>query len=402
MIVKTYNFVTSPAQNVTEESIRAKMAKGLGKRWVEKNVLVVDVKKTPMKDATGSDNGWMANELVIGFWEFCPDGDLRGWEVGAYIEKAATVDGADLVSIHTSYKYKDILNTGIYTAPDFRFGCDHCGTNRARRRAFVLIKANGETYETRMVAFSCAKEYLEINNEIAVDDIMNSIKKIERVSIVDVLDPDSFYFEMPSVADNRCNVNVPLFIRITKWVIEKNGYHNSESACPTSHYVKTLYDEELKNPSNTYPTEEEMPLEELRKFWMANRHDSVFNNNVYVNLYATRVKFGLLAYAVKGWMDSRKPVLNTADSEHIGAVGDRIKTSVTVTFKRAVQSYYGNSTIFKFTDGKNLLMTYSSGNGMNDISVGQTINIKGTIKAHDTDKYSDNAKITILNRVATV
>lgn len=81
--------------------------------------------------------------------------------------------------------------------------------------------------------------------------------------------------------------------------------------------------------------------------------------------------------------------------QHLGTVGEkRAFGEATVVFVRTINGYYGPSTLTKFLCGNDTLVWFRSGDKA-DLKVGDTVNITGTVKKHDS--YGDE-KQTIITR----
>jgi len=96
-------------------------------------------------------------------------------------------------------------------------------------------------------------------------------------------------------------------------------------------------------------------------------------------------------------------------SEYVGKVKDRLSLSVLCVGRAAFETMYGVTFVDKFLDvdgnyyvwkGKGIHVADEEGQYIE--TVGRYFEIKGTVKAHDLDRYADDAKATYLTRVKVV
>src|SRR5262249_27881163 len=91
-----------------------------------------------------------------------------------------------------------------------------------------------------------------------------------------------------------------------------------------------------------------------------------------------------------------------APGPHVGAVGERITTKVTVRFVRGYEGMYGTGVMLFMADEQNsTFKTFSSGKlqDVEDFKEGEWY-VRGTVKKHETDTKNDGSAITLLTRVA--
>jgi hypothetical protein len=92
------------------------------------------------------------------------------------------------------------------------------------------------------------------------------------------------------------------------------------------------------------------------------------------------------AYRMRQEQDQRRRAEReeTGESEHIGTVGEKIENvPARVLSTRLIDGFRGPSTLFTLmTEDGNVVKWFASGNKMDLCAVGDTVKVKGTIKAH--------------------
>jgi len=86
-------------------------------------------------------------------------------------------------------------------------------------------------------------------------------------------------------------------------------------------------------------------------------------------------------------------------SEFQGNIGDRITATVTVEKAIPLDGYYGPSTLYTMRDSEKNVYIWITGSTITKFEIGQSYNIRGTIKDH---KIYKNQKQTILTRCALI
>jgi hypothetical protein len=103
----------------------------------------------------------------------------------------------------------------------------------------------------------------------------------------------------------------------------------------------------------------------------------------------TRRTWGI-GCSVIAWYQNQQERLReksrTADSVWIGEVGDKVEVKVHVDDIRYIDSIYGTTCLFTFTqhDTGNVIKWFGSGKAASEMEAGKTYTIKGTIKKLDT------------------
>ena len=119
--------------------------------------------------------------------------------------------------------------------------------------------------------------------------------------------------------------------------------------------------------------------------------DSIYDWNCFTK------KFNIKTDAEEVAKAAIQKTLPESHSEYIGEIKERLRDiHVKLISQREVESYYGISTLYTFSQEENVLVWFCSGRGLDDtIQVGDEILLTGTVKAHD--EYN-GIKQTRLNR----
>lgn len=92
----------------------------------------------------------------------------------------------------------------------------------------------------------------------------------------------------------------------------------------------------------------------------------------------------------------------TPESEYYGNIKDKIETSIKITFKKVIETFYGTSIMLKMIDEQGcIFITFYSGNKKEiwELENDDVVKIKATIKKHD--EYN-NVKETYLTRMSII
>ena len=120
--------------------------------------------------------------------------------------------------------------------------------------------------------------------------------------------------------------------------------------------------------------------------------------------------YGLICYKsnVKEIVDNVKNEYSvqknreSSTSEYVGNVGDKINVELTLTNYYTMDnpySYYGTISIYTFKDNEGNVYVWKTNNGLYDYDIGDTLNIRGSIKDH---KEYKGIKQTILTRCKVI
>ena len=274
--------------------------------------------------------------------------------------------------------------------------CQHCGTNRYRRRCYLVRNESGKQMQ---VGSTCIKDFLGWS----ANPVFISTEKI-----LDEL--DGFCGSSPE--DERYGVDTVL---AASWAtIQTFGYvrANDYSGTPTKHVVLDVLDprspraHEIAKEVRPHIAESAAMAAKIRE-WVIS--DAFTGDNEYVtNLKAIAASetcapkhFGLLVSAPQTWARSiERDLQRKADNEGrcnewAGAVGDKLEITVNVKAISYIDGDYGTSTKYTMQDesGK-VYQWFASRSALGDEVTDDPIRIKGTVKKLNEWKGNKTTKLT--------
>jgi len=346
----------------------------------------------------------------------CPKPSLNGWSFVGRIEhmREETEDTSQL---------GDTINL-VYAAPDEEVPaeyhkrdqvCEHCNYNRLRRDTFIIRKGD----EYKQVGSTCLGDFLGVDASS-----MLAYAEIIEGAITLCGDPDDFDdAEWGMMRQSRCYglrevLRAAAAITLNAGYVSRKAADESYDKTPTSEWVrgyitaKTARDAEAIIPAKWW-TDKVDELTDLTLNWLRDLASEDFDSlGDYLRNLAAIVKInrcpwkavGILGSAPYSLLRQREKEQKFADAQkstHQGNVKERITRNVTVSLARPYESFNGTGVIYKFVDndGNRYLWFASRNQGW---EVGDTLTIIGTVKAHDTDKYEGDCKVTLINRVKEV
>lgn len=261
--------------------------------------------------------------------------------------------------------------------------CDHCHTNRDRSSTFVLLHT--ETGATQRIGRNCLADFCrssDVDQFVALAVAMATLTRdLEEAYSSSGTGYDCIRYYLAKVA---------VTIQEKGWV--SSAKSKLEGCTPTS---------ELAMIRKEKPTESELELAGKILLWakqLPATSDYAHNLRAACSLdYVTSKHRGIVASAAQGYLNAEaeaaKPV-SSLPSEYLAPVASKVSFKATLTRVSRTQGQYGITTILSMvTPAGNALTWFASGEL--DYSAGQTVEGKGTVKAHNTFKAE---KQTILTR----
>lgn len=302
------------------------------------------------------------------------------------VDVQVTIDDSCLVvsgdwTLQTTIAIKDGVKTVFgQMVEDQTMTCQHCGSKRTRSLCFDVRAADGRQLR---VGSTCVKDFL--GNDTAQKWLLNH-------EIYDVMQK---YISMnESEIDDECrrcgvrSISAERALAAAFDIISTNGY-NEETKIG------------ILNTAFSYADVSEVAKNHARAFvakTLAGSPQSSFEatvKNIVQSGYCTMKLINWLSGAMASYIRTVKQQATANASNHVGNVGDKITTTVTVINQKKFESRYGDRYLNSFADENgNVLVTWTNkfiG------QVGEKIAIRGTIKEHS--EYN-NVKQTVLLRVA--
>lgn len=317
-----------------------------------------------------------------------------------------TITGSDFsVGGHTLVAMADFEDPNAPTFSDFNestFGdynqittsCEHCNTNRARRKIFVL--QNNESGEFIQVGKSCLKDYLG-------HSILDAMKGCSFWS--DLRDAeDSLYGEYFRGIDFGQSVDHVVAVAIK--IIRDNGY---VSRAESEEKFKTATADLVRDNIDTKPSDEDKAAAAKIIEWATAEYqfdaDDANKNNSFVLNVSNALELGLVPNKMVGIVACLPAMKDRADekaardevngkSEFFGTVKERITFDAEVVGVHYIDGHYGTTTLYTMLVGTNVAKWFSSRDVLNK---GEKYTLKATIKDHDE---FNGTKQTVVTRCA--
>jgi len=310
-------------------------------------------------------------------------------------DAADAVEAADL----TCYRHAD---------PD----CDHCKLDRKRKQTYVLYELS--TGALRQIGSTCLRDYTGANNPEKIAawaewmeglyadlEIGNAggggVDGGGRIAI-----PTDLYL-----------ANVAAMIRTKGWAPRwTRSYYGDFERNPGATADAAHYNMKAPKATHVAVLDEDWTTANNALTWVRDdlgERDTLdeFQHNLVTYCRADYLPAkgdGFIAAAIGALqreIERKLKAQQTADSDWIGEVKDRIKgLTFAVTFTRAFDGDYGTRWLIKGHDGNGNLLVWWTNSG--ELKQGTTYTCDATVKAHDTDKYADDAKVTTITNVRGV
>ena len=272
--------------------------------------------------------------------------------------------------------------------------CDHCRTQRRRKRSFVVDTAEG----TQVVGATCLRDYFGI--DVAAEVVWRGFDKIWAALLGEAVET---FGDDEGLGGNggRWQVDANDYLARAIFSVASHGY--AKSSCDQS----TRRDvEDLLNPSSKALAED--PEYAATVYQAGDRYHraaaaflrgwalehitgtSDFDHNLRLaaaNRGVLPQARGLLCYLPEAYRRARgkaaaEKARQAAPSAHLGGVGERIEREVVVESVKVTDGYYGARSIVRFRDTEgNVMMWFKA--GYFEPAPGAQGKLRGTVKKHD-------------------
>ena len=264
--------------------------------------------------------------------------------------------------------------------------CDHCHTNRSRKR-YNLFESGGKVIQ---IGSTCSRDYFGYD----VDKFLNIYLQIESFGEEDWDKPEYYRGSVTRSFDIVFNVIRYVTADFTKW--EKKQEYDVPNSVDKIRGL--LFDiEQIKKSNITLESIDKGLLEKIRNHWNKQERSS-FVVNVCEALkvdYVTEKSTGFYSYAIfKAMKEIRKEDAKNEGKLSTYKNGDRPALNVTVTSHKTLNvpayGYYGGTEVMAIvnfvTDDGIRYMTKSTGfDVVHKIKTGDKLTIKGTV--YGPDRY---------------
>lgn len=296
---------------------------------------------------------------------------------------APRIEGWDLVAILDHFQSGTIIRSVDKTEiPDIyrtRITCDHCQTNRKRNDTFLLRNDEGSLLQ---VGRQCLKDF---TGHASPEAIVSFYKDLL------VLRAGESGSKVP-----RAAVGMPLeeFLAKTSAVVRKYGYVSRTNAGtgepPTADRVLA---------GQGVEDEEDQAMARTVLAWLDGQRensDFMYNLKTVARNNIVTSKVAGLASAILGcYLRNNR----SSGNDHLGAVGETLKTTVKVLSNRMLDGAYPSQLVKMEDRDGNLLTWFASigGHAVQKMQAGSILGIEGKVKRHSAYKGRNE---TILSHVA--
>lgn len=288
--------------------------------------------------------------------------------------------------------------------------CEHCNTRRYRTETFALMH---DDMRVMQVGRQCLRDFLG-HDPAAILAGLDAFREL----VISDDERESWGRSAPSTwTIDDVIMAASRIVATDGWYISRakaeQAEDQGERLASTSSRVMTVL--EPWNKEMREMVAEKYPQNATAERIAANTRDALANlkpNNdweyklaEYQNIAQVGSRhLGILASAtILGLrLEERKAkAAARPESAHQGVVGQKLTLSATVMFTRFFDNAYGGTTLVKFSTEGGDVQWWQSGVHEDEWTIGQTVTLSGSVKAHDLDKF-DQRPITTMTRCKVV
>lgn len=405
--IETYRI---PSANIGE--LREKLAK-LNKRAAKLGTAPISLEVLSTETVEEKIPGWTLDNGEVMEWRTVAreyntvhvHGEtptLNGWQFVATL-----IHGENGTVINRVPTFSEEVDLSQYRDSD-PSQCDHCGLDRRRVDTFVVY--NEETGAIQQVGRQCLKDFLGYNDPIAIAKQLERIR--EFLGSMSDAEHDRSWRSPALESVTYYLTHVAACIREFGWKAASQVQWDEQPTSVEAYYNMMDYGNKSKDGRKLYIdyTDEDVALAEAATEWNKthwNRDGSEFESNMAIafadDYFNVRVK-GFVAYGIQAYNKDRQEVIEReaqADkkpSEWQGEVKVRqVFEGLTVSAEIPMEGQFGTTYLYNMVDPNgNVFKWFASTTAL---EVGETYNLKATVKKHDEWK---GQKQTVLTRAATV
>lgn len=320
------------------------------------------------------------------------------------VEGTAKINNYECVAVLENHEHGNIIrriNTTIDIPERFMNTdnfCEHCNSKRRRNELYIIH--NIETNEFKQVGSNCLMLYTNGLNAEYVASYIDGITELE---------------EFDGIVGNGSKYYIPIdeVIGYATEIINKMGYFNSNSNCPTKYLVMDMLDRYYRldekinninsilnahdfvvrfNVEDFYKDSTEKLVKEIIEHYLSLENNNEFINNVQIILkdgYVEYQNIGFLCYLPEGYfrhiekeIEKVKQKKINKESKHFGEVGKRYK-ELNVYNTKILTSYatmYGTTYVYKIVLESGNILIWKSSNWFDELDKVQSITF--TVKSH--------------------
>ncbi len=383
------NIYNIPTENMV--SVEKKIAK-LNKRVAKKGIAPATIiRLAETKDVARDGTVTITHQIMIQGEEM----KIDGWKFIARLNHNTDETGdSNLIYVMHGQVMPD-------TCREAAADCQHCGWKRKRRDTFVLY--NEDDGEYQQIGRTCLSDFFGHNPEsialqaetfAKIADACHTGQERGPVAMGDdrYIDLETFLtYVAKSVAD---------FGWVNKKQ-ERDSYGNRLSTSTDA--VNNMFNRVELNDEDEFGALACAAIEFGKTSIDPDASDFMHNMSVmikdgYIDGRSTGTAAWIVAMYIFAQADKKKmdEATDVVD-EHVGNIGDRITTEITVTKTHDFEGHYGPTRVVNMIDSEGrILVTFSTGK-FRPIA-DDKLTITGTVVRHGLTKYG-NLKETKLNRV---
>lgn len=307
-----------------------------------------------------------------------------GWKLVAAIDLLDAKSGAVIIRSQEESK------------PEWRNNasrCDHCKAVRNRKMTVVVRHQNGHEM---LVGTDCLKDFCPgtSRDPVALAAYFDNFMSIG--SDMDDSDDEGFGGGSGSIViEPSMLLPVVAEITITHGFVSRAKSEITGGETTASTAMRHVYGQVLKGEDRVVASVKAIEIATAALAWAkalqpANEYERNINTLAIAN-FGEHKHAGFIASIVPAYlraMDAIKARDNrraaAAQSRHVGVVGEKLQTKVTLVRRIAIDSMYGTSHLHIFKDeAGNTLKWFCSGALPEFPAEGQYVEIVGTVKSHD-------------------
>lgn len=335
------------------------------------------------------------------------------------VEGTAKINNYECVAVLENHKEGNVIrriNNDIDIPERFRYTdnfCEHCKSKRRRNELYIIH--NTETDEFKQVGSNCLMLYTNGLNAEYVAGYIDGITELEEF--------DGFIG-----GGGKYYISVDDVLSYATEIINKMGYFNTNSNCPTKYLVSDMlntyytFDDKLYhinkklknnnfvidfNKDDFYKDSTEKTVDNIINYYLSLDNDSEFINNVQVILkdrFVEHHNIGFLCYLPEGYFKYIKKEIEKAEqrkineeSKHFGEIGKRYKdiNIYDISILTSYETMFGTCFIYKIILNTNDVLIWKSSKWIENLDKAK--NITFTVKSHTEFKGVKQTEVTRCN-----
>ena len=306
---------------------------------------------------------------------------LNGWRLAAVLEPVDENMLVNLVPGEESIPHE-------YRA--FNLSCDHCGTKRRRNKVYLVAHDDGSF---KRVGSSCLHDFLG-HDPAALLAAAEAWRALDEDAGDPGRRPDfaDWCRAEPAVETDRLIATTAIVMRRFGWVSRKVARDHGDREA-TADFVWAIltdptYGRRMIEKHGLTPDEAALDLAKRARMWAEELSETEPTEYLYDLGVACRS--GVVIHATAGFVASVFVAYNrhvearatdSATSEHVGEIGERLEMNLEVMTCKHFDSAYGVRTLVKFKSVEGSILVWWA-TGERVVKNGERFAVRGTVKEH--------------------